>query len=189
MVRDTDSTNGIMVNGAVTSERVLEDGDVLSIGAIRFEFGPAGVHIWEPQMSSYNDRAILAALASYPGGAGVSLVLFEVETKQRAAGWAMRDALFEHVETAVHGAVGREDTFSRIAPDRGAVVGLDGSRIVDTLRRVVEQTPFVHDGRAFDVVIHVGSSTLTSATTRPWELLRHAEASLARARFERSART
>lgn len=190
-LRDLGSMNGTFVNGHQSERCWLEDGDRITIGTHRFQFWSGHTIIYEPHLRRHDDRHIIAALAreaprATSGEQEVSLVLFDLDHLHRLngdVGFKVADAVLANVESVARRTLRPGDTLSRIGGEEFAIVlpglGVEAARrFAEDVRRAVDASSLVAEGREIRMTISCGVAAWSSRTSRPWQLMREVEARL-----------
>lgn len=186
-VEDLGSTNGTFVNGARLHKRhLLKDGDKLQFGTatiLRFAYQDETDEEFQRKMfesasrdgltGTFNKRYFTERLASEFSYArrhnsALSLVIFDIDhfkavndTHGHLAGDHILSALASVVTPAIRG----EDVFARYGGEEFAILSRSAESpaavaLGQRLRKTVEESTFVSDGKPLRVTISVGVATL-----------------------------
>jgi two-component system, cell cycle response regulator len=187
VLSDLGSTNGTLVNDKRTYHRLLEDGDTIRIGKALLEFTGEAVTLVDRHIRRHGKEPIVAAMAEHitrhANGEPLSLVLFDLDHFKRVndyEGLHAGDAVLAHVQSIARSLVREQDTFARIGGEEFAIVlpGMDlrvAGEFAEHLRRTVEQSSCVFDGRTIPITISCGVAQWIGNINRPWVLFRQAD--------------
>ncbi len=208
-IRDLGSTNGTLVNDAITVDAPIADGDRIKIGRTILKFMAGNdieLHYHEEiyrvmtvdgLTRAFNKRYFNEALERECNRAtrydrALSLVVFdldELRTVNEARGHVAGDALLQQVIAALKVRLRREDLVARIGGEEFAVllpeVGAAGARVTaEKVRSVVETTPFTFEGVGMPCTVSVGVASFDAKDSpTPERLLAAAERALSRAKL------
>ncbi len=182
---DLGSTNGTYVNDAPVSDRLLDDGDLVKIGAAIFKFLTGGnvesayheeiyqMTIVDGLTRAYNKRYFteqlereLARLARHRRS--LSLVMFDIDHFKRINdnhGHLTGDHVLKELASRVRSRVRREEIFSRYGGEEFVVLLPEASRdnaleFAEQIRRLIEKDPFAFEGDVIPVTISCGVATV-----------------------------
>lgn len=188
VLADLNSTSGIYVNDRRVNQHVLQDGDCIRIGQVVLEFTSGHRTIVDNHLRRHSKGPIVAAMAKHAaqhasGEQALSLVLFDLDHLKKlndSEGYLAGDAVLAHVESIARAALRTQDTLARIGGEEFAIVlpGMDlqaAYEYADQLRRSVEQSSYVFEGRTIAMTISCGVAQWVGNINRPWALLRQAD--------------
>jgi diguanylate cyclase (GGDEF)-like protein len=208
-VVDLGSTNGTFRNGERVKECVLVDGDRLQLGPatlLQLSYQDELDEAWQRNVydsatrdaltQAYNRKYFVDAFErefayARRHDAPLSLVLLEVDHLKQVnegCGHQAGDFILRRLAQTVTGTIRLEDTFARYSHEEFALLlrdtAADGAgALVERIRRIVEATPFVFEGRPIPVTISAGVATLAAAShATPEELVGAAARYLYRAK-------
>ncbi len=212
-IRDLGSTNGTLVNDALTVDAPIADGDQIKIGRTILKFMAGNdieLHYHEEiyrvmtvdgLTRAFNKRYFAEALERECNRAtryerALSLVVFDLDELRKVNddhGQVAGDALLQQVIAALKARLRREDVVARIGGEEFAVllpeVDRAGARITaEKVRSIVESTAFAYEGKAMPCTVSVGVATFDAKAATPTRssfemLLESAERALALAKL------
>ena len=210
-VEDLDSRNGTFVNGARITSAVLREGDKIQVGrttVLRFAFHDeldesfhenlVSSALRDPLTRLYNKRYLLERLDSELKFARrhstpVALLMLDLDHFKQVNdthGHLAGDAVLVTIATALGKAVRNEDVVARFGGEELAVVLRaipieQAMLLAERLRKLVEQTPIVHQGRELRATVSVGVAGYpTTAVETCEQLMEAADRALYRAKRE-----
>jgi two-component system, cell cycle response regulator len=200
-VADLNSTNGSFVNDLKISDQLLRDGDYVRLGEaiFKFLFGSnieAGYHeeiyrmtITDGLTGVHNKRYFLEFLErelarAMRYGNALALVMFDIDHFKRindTHGHLAGDAVLKELCRRLKPRIRREDLLARYGGEEFACVLSNTDRIgalkfAESVRRMVERTPFEHEELAIDVTVSLGVSVrVDEEKTEPLRMIRIAD--------------
>lgn len=186
VIEDLNSANGTMVNGELITQRVLKNGDKISIGAstvVRFSFNDTLDESFQQKMieaalrdgltRAYNKRYFLERLETEYAfakrhHAELSLLLFDIDFFKKindSRGHLAGDAVLMELSGVVQSMLRTEDVFARYGGEEFAVLARGTSLakaalLAERIRARVEETNFSFEGISIPVTISVGVAGL-----------------------------
>ncbi len=186
VIEDLNSANGTMVNGELITQRVLKNGDKISIGAstvVRFSFNDTLDESFQQKMieaalrdgltRAYNKRYFLERLETEYAfakrhHAELSLLLFDIDFFKKindSRGHLAGDAVLMELSSVVQTMLRAEDVFARYGGEEFAVLARGTSLakaalLAERIRARVEETDFSFEGVSIPVTISVGVAGL-----------------------------
>ncbi|HQY63035.1 MAG TPA: GGDEF domain-containing protein [Polyangiaceae bacterium] len=186
VIEDLNSANGTMVNGELITQRVLKNGDKISIGAstvVRFSFNDTLDESFQQKMieaalrdgltRAYNKRYFLERLETEYAfakrhHAELSLLLFDIDFFKKindSRGHLAGDAVLMELSAVVQSMLRTEDVFARYGGEEFAVLARGTSLakaalLAERVRARVEETNFSFEGISIPVTISVGVAGL-----------------------------
>jgi two-component system, cell cycle response regulator len=186
VIEDLNSANGTMVNGELITQRVLKNGDKISIGAstvVRFSFNDTLDESFQQKMieaalrdgltRAYNKRYFLERLETEYAfakrhHAELSLLLFDIDFFKKindSRGHLAGDAVLMELSGVVQSMLRTEDVFARYGGEEFAVLArgtslAKASLLAERIRARVEETNFSFEGISIPVTISVGVAGL-----------------------------
>ncbi len=209
VVKDLGSTNGTYVNDVQISERVLRDGDRVTIGRTIFKYFQGGnielayheeiyrLMTIDGLTQAHNKRAFDAALDREVSRAQrykrpLTLVLFDIDHFKRvndARGHVVGDAVLRQVAALVIEHVRREDIVGRVGGEEFALLAPEidlenGVVVAEKLRALLERTPCRFEDQQIPVTASFGVASIRELTGGPSavELYRAADEKLYKAK-------
>ena len=184
-VRDLDSTNGTYVNERRTTEVMLKDGDQLRFGDVVYKFLSGSnveslYHEEIYQMSvldgltgTYNRRYFMDFLERELASANrhrnpLTLVMLDIDHFKQVndeRGHLCGDAVLRDLAERIRPRIRREDLFARYGGEEFATIltitPLEGGlHFAESVRRLVEERPFLFDGQELHLTISLGVTTM-----------------------------
>jgi len=182
IIEDLNSSNGTLVNGASVTQRILEDGDKISLGSItilKFTYHDHLDVSFQQQMldaalrdgltKAFNKRYFLGRIETELAYArrhmsALSLVMFDVDHFKRVNdtyGHLAGDLVLTKIAKVTLHTVRTEDVFARYGGEEFAVlcrgVNLSNAGILgERLRSAMELAVFEHEGTRMPITISVG---------------------------------
>lgn len=182
IIEDLNSSNGTLVNGTSVTQRILEDGDKISLGSItilKFTYHDHLDVSFQQQMldaalrdgltKAFNKRYFLGRIETELAYAkrhmsALSLVMFDVDHFKRVNdtyGHLAGDLVLTKISKVTTHTVRTEDVFARYGGEEFAVlcrgVNLSNAGILgERLRSAMELSVFEHEGTRMPITISVG---------------------------------
>lgn len=182
IIEDLNSSNGTLVNGHSVQQRILEDGDKISLGQItvlKFTYHDHLDVSFQQQMldaalrdgltKAFNKRYFLGRIETELAYArrhtsALSLVMFDVDHFKRVNdtyGHLAGDYVLMKISKVTQNTVRTEDVFARYGGEEFAVlcrgVNLNNAGILgERLRSAMELSVFEHEGTRMPITISVG---------------------------------
>ncbi len=205
-VEDLGSANGTYLNGDRLSRRVqLQDGDKITLGSttiLKFTYHDRLDETFQKQMfdaalrdsltGAYNKNFLMNHLNTEMSfalrhGTPLSVVMFDVDhfkAVNDTHGHLAGDAILKRLAEISMATLRQDDIFARYGGEEFTIVsrGIDMERaaiIAERLRRIVENTHFVFDGKHIPITISLGVSALPDTPAKsPTELIEAADKAL-----------
>lgn len=210
-LNDCGSTNGTYLNNVeVRGETPLRSGDLIQVGSAIFKFllgGKLGsieaqVHeeiyrlaIIDGLTQVHNKRYLLEFLdremaRCHRHGRTLSAVLFDIDHFKKvndSYGHLAGDYVLRELASALKSRVRKEECFARHGGEEFCLVlpetsGEKAVSIADKLRKIVEQHPFVFEGKRIPVTLSAGVADLEPAHDSPTAFLQTADVRLSEAK-------
>ena len=184
-VDDMDSTNGSYVNDIEVKTDRLRNGDLLKIGGAILKFIQGGniealyheeiyrMTIVDGLTQIHNKRYFLEFLDREMARCSrydrpLSLVMFDVDHFKRlndTYGHLAGDYVLKRLSELVAKHVRKEELFARYGGEEFAIImpettGKKAGIFCDKIRRMLESTPFVYEGKEVSVTISLGLATM-----------------------------
>jgi diguanylate cyclase (GGDEF)-like protein len=184
-VVDLKSTNGTYVNDNPVDSRLLEDGDLVKIGAAIFKFLTGGnvetayheeiyqMTIIDGLTRAHNKRYFLENLERELARCGrnrrpVSLVIFDIDHFKKindTHGHLTGDHVLKELASRVRGRVRKEEIFARYGGEEFVVLLPEAENraaleFAEQIRKLVEREAFEFEGDQIEVTISAGVSTV-----------------------------
>ncbi len=184
-VVDLKSTNGTYVNDNPVDSRLLEDGDLVKIGAAIFKFLTGGnvetayheeiyqMTIIDGLTRAHNKRYFLENLERELARCGrnrrpVSLVIFDIDHFKKindTHGHLTGDHVLKELASRVRGRVRKEEIFARYGGEEFVVLLPEAENraaleFAEQIRKLVEREAFEFEGDEIAVTISAGVSTV-----------------------------
>jgi two-component system, cell cycle response regulator len=192
ILEDLGSTNGTYCNGLKVDRKELVDGDKILVGSttiLKFTYHDNLDEIFQKQMyesalrdgltRAYNkkyftDRLESEFTFSARHGAPLSLLLFDIDHFKRVNdtyGHQAGDQVLFELSSLLSGSLRVEDVFARYGGEEFGVIcrGADisqGQIVGERMRKAVEATTFMFEGRRIPVTISLGLATLPDPSIR-----------------------
>ncbi len=186
IIEDLNSANGTMVNGELVTQRVLKNGDKISIGAstvVRFSFNDTLDESFQQKMieaalrdgltRAYNKRYFLERLETEYAfakrhHAELSLLLFDIDFFKKindTRGHIAGDAVLVELSSVIQSMLRAEDVFARYGGEEFAILARGTSLakaalLAERIRARVEATDFTYEQLSIPVTISVGVAGL-----------------------------
>jgi diguanylate cyclase (GGDEF)-like protein len=206
-IEDLKSTNGTYVAGAAVTRATLRDGDQIKVGSTIFKF-LSGHNVEAAYHEEIYRMAIFDGLTQLHNRRyfeeftereiarcrrhkrPLSLLMFDVDHFKRINdefGHLSGDHVLREMAAALSRRIRREELLARYAGDEFVVVlpetaPQDAMTLAETLRLIVQKTPFVFEGHALPVSISMGVGAMTPDIQTPAQLVAAADAALYRAK-------
>jgi diguanylate cyclase (GGDEF)-like protein len=207
---DLQSTNGTFVNDVPASMCKLKDGDYLRVGNCIYRFLAGGnveaeyheeiyrLTIIDALTDIHNKRYLLEFLdrelaRSARHRRPLSIVLFDIDHFKAInddLGHLGGDFILRELAACVKATIRKEELFARYGGEEFAAVlpettTQNGAHMAERVRRLVENHPFLYEGKNLAVTISLGVATTSGeAPLTPHELLRLADENLYQAKHE-----
>ncbi len=182
IIEDLNSSNGTLVNGTSVTQRILEDGDKISLGSITilkftyhdhldvdFQQRMLDAALRDGLTKAFNKRYFIGRLETELAYAKLhvtplSLVMFDVDHFKRVNdtyGHLAGDYVLMRISKITQNTVRTEDVFARYGGEEFAVlcrgVNLSNAGILgERLRSAMELSTFEHEGTRMPITISVG---------------------------------
>lgn len=182
IIEDLNSSNGTLVNGTSVTQRILEDGDKISLGSITilkftyhdhldvdFQQRMLDAALRDGLTKAFNKRYFIGRLETELAYAKrhvtpLSLVMFDVDHFKRVNdtyGHLAGDYVLMRISKVTQNTVRTEDVFARYGGEEFAVlcrgVNLSNAGILgERLRSAMELSTFEHEGTRMPITISVG---------------------------------
>lgn len=182
IIEDLNSSNGTLVNGTSVTQRILEDGDKISLGSItilkftyhdhldvKFQQQMLDAALRDGLTKAFNKRYFLGRIETELAYAkrhqsALSLVMFDVDHFKRVNdtyGHLAGDYVLMKISKVTQNTVRTEDVFARYGGEEFAVlcrgVNLSNAGILgERLRSGMELSVFEHEGTRMPITISVG---------------------------------
>lgn len=182
IIEDLNSSNGTLVNGTSVTQRILEDGDKISLGSITilkftyhdhldvdFQQRMLDAALRDGLTKAFNKRYFVGRLETELAYAKrhitpLSLVMFDVDHFKRVNdtyGHLAGDYVLMRISKITQNTVRTEDVFARYGGEEFAVlcrgVNLSNAGILgERLRSAMELSTFEHEGTRMPITISVG---------------------------------
>ena len=206
-LRDNGSTNGTYLNNVeVRGETSLRSGDLIKVGSAIFKFlfgGELGsieaqyheeiyrLTIIDGLTQVFNKRYLLEFLDREMArclrhGRDLSLVLFDIDHFKNindTFGHLAGDYVLRELAQALKSRIRKEECFARYGGEEFALVLPETGRentvfLADKLRKIVEQHPFVFEGKRIAVTFSAGVADLEPAHDSALAFIKSADARL-----------
>ena len=202
-VRDNESTNGTYVNDHKIHEAYLKDGDLIKVGRSIFKFLTgdnieSSYHEEIYRLSTvdgltqiFNKRYFIETLERELSRARrydrpLALMMFDIDHFKRCNdtfGHRAGDHVLRQVAELVRERARKVDVVARYGGEEFATIlpeiDLDGAaQFGETVRKLVEDTRFVFEGRHIPLTISVGVSDLDTSVANADDLVKRADARL-----------
>ena len=205
ILEDLNSANGTLVNGELVSQRVLKNGDKISIGSntvVRFSFNDTLDESFQQKMieaalrdgltRAFNKRYFLERLETEYAyarrhHAELSLLLFDIDFFKKindTYGHLAGDAVLVQLSSIIQSMLRTEDVFARYGGEEFAILARGTSlakaaTLAERIRARVEETHFAFESARIPVTISVGVAGLPeSQASTPQELVGDADSAL-----------
>jgi diguanylate cyclase (GGDEF)-like protein len=186
VLRDLDSTNGTYVNGTKIETRVLNDGDRIQVGSVsilKFSYQDTLEEQFQQQLyesatrdlltRAYNrrffdDHLKIEHTHAIRHGMPLSLLMLDIDRfkdTNDAHGHQAGDAVLRTLAATIMGSIRHEDIYCRVGGEEFAVIMRDcmaasALAMAERLRRLIESTPVLHEGKKIGITISIGVATL-----------------------------
>ena len=186
ILEDLNSANGTLVNGELVSQRVLKNGDKISIGSntvVRFSFNDTLDESFQQKMieaalrdgltRAFNKRYFLERLETEYAyarrhHAELSLLLFDIDFFKKindTYGHLAGDAVLVQLSSIIQSMLRTEDVFARYGGEEFAILARGTSlakaaTLAERIRARVEETHFAFESARIPVTISVGVAGL-----------------------------
>jgi diguanylate cyclase (GGDEF)-like protein len=185
VVQDLGSRNGTTVHGRPITRARLADGDRIGFGPIffrfalademevlalkqRYEFSVVDGLTGAINRKHFDNRLIIELAYAKRHQTEMSLLLLDIDHFKAIndrLGHQAGDAVLRQLAATIKGTLRLEDVFARYGGEEFAIIarGIGGSEALafaDRIRRVVEESRFVHEGTPVAVTISVGAAAL-----------------------------
>jgi diguanylate cyclase (GGDEF)-like protein len=206
-VRDHGSTNGTWLNNVeIRGETPLRSGDLIKVGSVIFKFlfgGELGsieaqyheeiyrLTIIDGLTQVYNKRYLLEFLDREMArcarhGRDLSLVLFDVDHFKKindTFGHLAGDYVLRELAQALKSRIRKEECFARYGGEEFALVLPETGHentvfLADKLRKLIEQHPFVFEGKHIPVTFSAGVADLEQSQDSAMAFIKSADARL-----------
>jgi len=189
-VVDLGSTNGTYVNDALVTDRLLEDGDLIKIGAAIFKFLTGGnvesayheeiyqMTIVDGLTRAHNKRYFTENLERELARVArnkrpLSLVMFDIDHFKQindTHGHLTGDHVLKELAARVRSRVRREEIFARYGGEEFVVLLPEATaqsalEFAEQIRKLVDGKPFEFEGDTIPVTISVGVATVAEETS------------------------
>ena len=206
-LRDNGSTNGTYLNNVeVRGETPLRSGDLIKVGSAIFKFlfgGELGsieaqyheeiyrLTIIDGLTQVYNKRYLLEFLEREMArclrhGRDLSIVLFDIDHFKNindTFGHLAGDYVLRELAQALKSRIRKEECFARYGGEEFALVLPETGHqntvfLADKLRKIIEQHPFVFEGKRMPVTFSAGVADLEAAHDSALSFIKAADARL-----------
>jgi diguanylate cyclase (GGDEF)-like protein len=200
-VQDLGSTNGTYLNDQeVLEETALRSGDFVKVGGAIFKFLSGGnietlyheeiyqLTIVDGLTQINNKRFLMEFLEREMGrchrySRSLSLIIFDIDhfkSVNDTHGHIAGDFVLRELAQRIKQRIRKEECFARYGGEEFAIVmpesGPDNARrFADKLRKIVEDHPFVFEGKEMRITISLGLADMTAEMTEPAQFLKAAD--------------
>ncbi len=207
-VKDLGSTNGTYLNDSeIVEEQPLRTGDLVKVGGAIFKFLSGGnietlyheeiysLTISDGLTQIHNKRFFLEFLEREMGrchryNRSLSLIMFDIDhfkSINDTNGHLAGDYVLRELSATVKPRVRKEECFARYGGEEFAVVmpesgGDNARKFAEKIRKLIEDHPFVFEGKPIKVTVSLGVSDLTGELTEPLQFIKIADANLYKAK-------
>jgi diguanylate cyclase (GGDEF)-like protein len=205
VLEDLGSTNGTYCNGLKVDRKELVDGDKILVGSttiLKFTYHDNLDEIFQKQMyesalrdgltKAFNKRYFTDRLESEftfstRHMTPLTLVLFDIDHFKNVNdtfGHQAGDHVLTELSNMMVASLRAEDIFARYGGEEFAIVcrgsdAVQGQIVAERLRKAVEASPFIYEGKKIPVTISLGLATLPDPSIADAsELIRVADAAL-----------
>ncbi len=197
-VRDLESTNGTFVNERRATEVMLKDGDQLRFGDVVYKFLSGSnveslyheeiyqMSILDGLTGAHNRRYFMDSLERELASANrhrnpLTLVMIDIDHFKLVndeRGHLCGDAVLRDMTDRIRPRIRREDLFARYGGEEFATIltitPLEGGlHFAESVRRLVEERPFLFDGHEVFITISLGVTTVIEEPDVTTEMLIH----------------
>jgi two-component system cell cycle response regulator len=185
VVQDLGSRNGLSVRGRAVLRCRLSDGDRVGFGPVyfrfaladekevvalkqRYEFSVVDGLTGAINRKHFDDRLIVELAFAKRHQSEVSLLILDVDHFKAVndkLGHQAGDSVLRQLGVVIKSALRLEDVFARYGGEEFAIIARgigqpDAFVFAERIRRLVEERPFLHDGKKVSVRVSVGVASL-----------------------------